>query len=162
MDWLKTTPTRTYFASTACLSCPTHSATYATSTIEYGSTILRRFCSRSVSYNAARCERIVGSWESSVDRGRQRGCSLVRLSPGPLISMFPRDEDRKKKQQRKAERLTILVFPQRPLKISQIPPLVRTRNGTHRLDITHGCVFSGGFDGQEGRYILRLHKGNDN
>ena len=59
---------KAYFASTACRSCPTISATCAISTTEYGSTIRNRFCSSSVSYNAARCERIVESEESSLNR----------------------------------------------------------------------------------------------
>ena len=65
----------THLASTACRPCPTTSATYAISTTEYGSTIRRRFCSSRVSYSAARCERIVGSDESS---GRRRRLGFVR------------------------------------------------------------------------------------
>ena len=54
-----------HFASTSCRPCLTCCATYSISTTEYGSTMRNRFCSSSVSYSAARCERIVGSDESS-------------------------------------------------------------------------------------------------
>jgi hypothetical protein len=47
----------THLLSTLCRSCPTSSATCAISTTE--------FCSSKLSYNEARCERIVGSDESS-------------------------------------------------------------------------------------------------
>jgi len=55
----------TYFASTSCLPWPTCFATWSISTTEYGSIMRKRFCSRRVSYSAARCERMVGSEESS-------------------------------------------------------------------------------------------------
>ena len=56
----------TYLASTACRPCPTCCATYSISTPEYGLTIRNKFCSRRVSYRAARWERIVRPEESSI------------------------------------------------------------------------------------------------
>jgi len=62
----------THLISTSRTGCCTCSAMWAISTRWYGSMTRTRFCSRSVSYRAARCVRMIGSSESSAGARARR------------------------------------------------------------------------------------------